>query len=692
LFFCSFCKPWDFKAWYIRARKRLLTRNTLYILLFFCFADSAKTFAISGLSVVGRDYWGVFPLRGKLLNVRDASPKQILDNQEIQHLKQILGLQQGKEYTDVSSLRYGRVMILTDADVDGRHIAGLVLNMLHFFWPSLLKLGFLSSMNTPVVKATKGSQTLAFYTLNEYEAWKNSTSASGWKIKYFKGLGTSTAAEAKEYFQRIQELTQRFTCSTASDEDSIVMAFQKSMTKERKEWIVENTRNPTLLDRASKNVDVSSFIHQDLVHFSIADVVRSIPSMCDGLKPSQRKVLHGCFKKGLEKDDIKVSQLSGYIAEVTAYHHGDTSLQGTIVGMAQNYTGSNNINLLLPEGQFGTRLQGGKDAASARYIFTKLNPLARKLFDPRDDALLTYLDDDGYSIEPAYFVPTLPMVLINGASGIGTGFSTSVPCFNPQDIRANIKRYLTGSPLEPMTPWYNGFKGTITLTKPHTYAVKGAFEVARPGWVHITELPIGMWTQDYKEWLEDDARRKFELVNYENHSTETAVLFKLQLRPDALRAILAEDPHKTFNLVSTLHTSNMHLFDASGCIKYYETPLDILADFCKTRAAFYKKRKRHLLKTKSAEATMLDERARFIRAVVSGALTVFQRPAPDVREDMKAAGFERIDELLRIPIHNFTGDKIEELEKECAAKHTEVALLGETPYLQLWVNDLKSSK
>lgn len=180
--------------------------------------DSAKTLAVSGLSVVGRDKYGVFPLKGKLLNVRDASKQQQMNNAEIGYLKQILGLQLGKTYQDTKSLRYGRLMVMTDQDHDGSHIKGLVINFMHSQYPSLLKMpGFMVEFITPIVKATKGKNaTKVFYTLPEYEDWKKTTAnEKGWRIKYYKGLGTSTAKEAKEYFADLHKnskVSGRYHC------------------------------------------------------------------------------------------------------------------------------------------------------------------------------------------------------------------------------------------------------------------------------------------------------------------------------------------------------------------------------------------------------------------------------------------------------------------------------------------------
>ena len=336
--------------------------------------DSAKTLAVAGLSVVGRDHYGVFPLRGKCKNVRDASVAQLSSNQEFSDLKKILGLQQGKEYTDVSELRYGRLMIMTDADNDGSHIKGLIINMIHAFWPSLLDLGFVVSMVTPIIKATKGSQSKSFYTDSAFRTWYGDGKA-GWRIKYYKGLGTSTSAEAREYFKMIETLTVKFDVDVMTDE-SVVLAFDKKKADARKTWLLESTAKEANQLEVSygniKQLDISEFIHKDLVNFSLADLKRSIAHVADGLKPSQRKVMYSCFQKNL-KDEMKVAQLAAYVAEKSAYHHGEVSLAETIVKLANDYTGSNNINLLEPCGQFGTRLMGGKDASQTRYIFTKLS-------------------------------------------------------------------------------------------------------------------------------------------------------------------------------------------------------------------------------------------------------------------------------------------------------------------------------
>ena len=442
--------------------------------------DSAKTLAIAGLSVVGRDHYGVFPLRGKCKNVRDASVKQLTENKEFNDLKKILGLQQGKVYTSLSELRYGRLMIMTDADNDGSHIKGLILNMIHYFWPSLLKLKFVVSMVTPIIKATKGSETKSFYTDSTFRQWYG-TGKAGWKIKYYKGLGTSTSAEAREYFKKIKDLTVQFDTDDSMDE-SIILAFDKTKSDLRKTWLLESTeKKASELEVPYGNVErlgISDFIHKDLVNFSLADLKRSIAHVSDGLKPSQRKVLYACFTQNLTSE-MKVAQLAAYVSEKTSYHHGEVSLADTIVKLAHNFTGSNNINLLEPCGQFGTRLMGGKDASQTRYIFTKLTKSARILFDPKDDPVLNYLDDDGKQIEPDYYVPILPTVLVNGTEGIGTGFSSYIPPFNPDDICMNIRRVIAGENVIPMKPWFDKFTGRVFSNEDGLWITEGVWKSSR---------------------------------------------------------------------------------------------------------------------------------------------------------------------------------------------------------------------
>ena len=643
--------------------------------------DSAKALAIAGLSVVGRNAFGVFPLRGKPRNVRDASVKQVTDNEEFSNLKKILGLQHGKVYNSLRDLRYGRIMIMTDADLDGSHIKGLVLNMFHVYWPKLIDLGFVVSMVTPVIKAGK----TWFFTEEAFrEAASQRSGAMPGPVKYYKGLGTSTSAEAKEYFKQIEKLTVAFNSDPKMNE-SMTLAFSKAQADDRKNWLTKHMASPPpgIAYGAVKDLPVTEFIHRDMANFSAEDIKRSIPHVADGLKPSQRKVIFACLKRNLVSD-MKVAQLAGYVAEQTAYHHGEASLQGTIVNLAQSFVGANNLNLLEPSGQFGTRLAGGKDAASSRYIFTRLNPLTKCIFHPSDNSVLKYVKDDGQQVEPEFYAPVVPMILVNGAEGIGTGFSCYVPPYDIEIVKHNILCALNQVAMAPMVPHFKGFKGKTTKVKDHTWVLEGVVQGEGSRW-HVTELPPGKWIQDFKEHL-DDLLEKGTIQKYENHSTETSPDFFIW---GGISGAM-EDPVKELGLTKTIHTSNMYLIGPNGAVKKYASPEEILVDYIEIRLGTYKKRKAWLLKEFESEIGWLSEKARFISGVINGSLKVLNIPLVEIQKQLKAAKFadEIWSKLLDIKTYQYTKEEVEKLLALITKRTQDRDALKATSVVQLWKNNL----
>lgn len=1098
--------------------------------------DSAKTFAISGLTVVGRDAYGVFPLRGKLLNVRDATTKKITENKEITDLKTILGLEQGKVYSSLSDLRYGRVMILTDADVDGHHITGLIMNLFHSSWPSLMKFdNFIVSMKTPVVKISKGNVIHEFYTNTDYVKWQKNNPIKGWFVKYYKGLGTSSSKEAKEYFKNLNKSVVTYKWDKHTDK-FMKMAFEKKQTDNRKKWI--GTFDPKETEEIDdKVIPYSEFIDKELIHFSVSDLQRSIPSICDGLKPSQRKVIFYMLKKNITKE-IKVSQLSGYISAETSYHHGPASMEGTIISMAQDFAGSNNINLLEPIGQFGcldpetdillwdssikkakditmgdtlvgddgmprkilqmtsgeddmykvtlfngleytvntehiltlkfskhknlrwnidskswvvtyfntkkviektfrtidsscinynnynkihdtknqaynkaveylnnisdndifdikvtdylklskynqryfksftlqesikwdkrsvpippyilgiwlgdglsdgrgissidsehlkelvkyidsihaelvhtknkdghenchygikkkgsgfrkpigkekqpscigcltsskklpicnfvyeftetnqkdyclgfykngikrndlnpfvkilkendlfknkhipneyiinsvenrlellagiidtdgcvkysngvprieitqcfklrdklilqiqfianslgynttysrsgtlsvlsiygnnldlipmrinrkiikpyfkkrntsyknfkldflgsgkfigwqvdqnerfllgnfvvthnSRLQGGKDSASSRYINTRLANSSKYLFPDSDNGILNYLEDDGISIEPEWYIPVLPLVLINGAEGIGTGYSSFIPSYNKKDIIKNLTRLMNNEQMIEMSPYYEKFKGEIEKINDTTYISKGVYKKTGKNSIEITELPVGRWTEDYKEFLESEEKY---IKDFQNYSTEDVVRFKVDFKPGILENL---DIEKELRLTKQFSINNMNLFNKEGKITKYQSPLDILKDYYSVRLEYYSKRKQNLLILYKKQFDIAEARVRFIMGIIDKRIIVFKKTKVEIESQLIELQFPKFGEneppnykyLLEMPVSSFSQEKINELTKLQKDKKIQLKTLEETEIEDLWIEDL----
>jgi len=655
--------------------------------------DSAKTMAISGLSVIGRDKFGVFPLRGKVLNVKDANQKQITNNSEITHIKKILGLQSDKEYTSVSSLRYGKIMIMTDQDHDGSHIKGLVINIFHTLWPSLLKIdGFITSMITPIVKVTKKKKSIPFYNLSDYDEWKNSTSDyKKWSCKYYKGLGTSTAIEARDYFKLNKQM--KFVYDDTTNQ-SMNLAFKKDESNNRKSWLYGYDKD-NILNSNSSETTIQNFVNKELIHFSNSDTNRSIGSVFDGLKPSQRKILFSCFKRKLYSE-IRVAQLAGYVSENAAYHHGEASLQSTIIGMAQTFVGSNNINLLTPNGQFGSRIMGGADAASPRYIHTELNPVVKLLFPESDFPILNYLEDDGLSIEPVNYIPIIPLVLVNGMVGIGTGFSTNIPQYNPIDIIKNIKNKLNNKPYKDMIPWYSGFNGQIYSVSKNKFSTYGVYDIIDANTIEITELPIGTWTQNYKSFLDTliynkQAPTKSQcIISYEDHSTDSRIMFRVKLVDTDL------DIDKLFKLTSSKTTTNMHLYDTHNKIKKYDSIFDIFDEHYVARLNLYDTRKKYQLDNLQKSINLNEIKMKFIKLVINDDIIIYKNKKENIVNKLVEHELPKIDNsynyLLNLPLTQFTLEKIQELQEIINKLTEQFNTLSNKDIKDIWLDELVALK
>ena len=683
--------------------------------IIFCEGDSAKAGIVSGLSSSDRNIIGVYPMKGKVLNVRGEATKKINDNKEISDIKKILGLESGKKYRTkddvIKSLRYGKILFMTDQDLDGSHIKGLGLNLFQSEWETLSRIPeFIGFMNTPILKARKGNQELVFYNDGEYNAWKEHNNPNGWKIKYYKGLGTSTGKEFREYFEKKKIVG--FSHNGDTSNNALDMVFNKKRSDDRKGWLGNYSRD-IYLDTNSKNISYEDFINKELIHFSKYDCERSIPNLMDGLKISLRKILYSAFKKNLTQE-IKVAQFTGYVSEHSGYHHGEASLNGAIVGMAQNYVGSNNINLFMPNGQFGTRLQGGKDSASERYIFTQLSPITRFIYPENDDKILKYLNDDGMLVEPTYYAPIIPMILVNGSKGIGTGFSTDIMCYNPFDIIKYLKDKLTigdeNMKSYEFIPYYEGFKGSITKINDEKFLIKGIYEKIGVDTIRITELPIGVWTDDFKEYLEslmdnvDKNGKKITPIikDYDDLSRDTDVDFTITFHKGKLNELESKtlehecsSLEKQLKLYTTNTNTNMHLFDANDKLKKYKDVNSIIDDYSVQRLELYKIRKTYLIDELTNIVILLSNKVRYIKEVLEGTIDLRRKKKEQVSQLLFSKNYLVVDNdndykyLTKLPMDSVTEENIQRLENEQQNKQHELDIIKNTSIQNMWINELE---
>ncbi len=695
-------------------------------ILILCEGLSAMSGIVSGLSSEDRNTMGIYPLKGKLLNVRGEQVKKIADNKEITDIKKILGLESGRIYGSLADvhqyLRYGKVMVITDQDLDGSHIKGLCINLFHSEWASLVHIpGFLSFMNTPILRAKKAQTVVHFYNEGEYAAWKEDLtsrgqSLNGWTIKYFKGLGTSTSAEFKEYFANKKIVD--FVYSGQVSDDSVDKVFNKKRADDRKTWLEQYNKH-SFLNTSRPSVPYEEFIDQEMIHFSTYDCARSIPNMVDGLKISLRKILFSAFKRRLTAE-IKVAQFSGYVSEHSAYHHGEASLNGAIVAMAQTFVGSNNVNLLEPLGQFGTRLQGGDDSASERYIFTHLNPLTRAIFVEADDHVLTYVNDDGTIVEPEFYCPIIPFALLNGISGIGTGFSANIPAFSPKQIIGYLQNKLLGTEANntatTFVPYYEGFKGTVVPLPGdvHRFLVRGRYEKmgqSNSDVVHITELPVGTWTMPYTTFLEglmdggvDKAGKKIAptIKDFTSTCTEVSVNFtvtfpkgrvaELEATVDATTGLNGLE--KLLKLSTTISTSNMHMFDGECKLHKYGSVGEIIDAFYEVRLDMYAKRKAFLVEDLRKKLVKLSNRAKYILATLDGTVDLRRKSGQVVHDLLVAGGYDLIDGdfkyLIKMPMDSVTEENVAHILKEKDTAQADLAKLLATSLETIWLEELRT--
>lgn len=719
--------------------------------------DSAATFfsaGIKGLTQEERKYWGCFPLKGKPLNVKTGTISQLEKNEEIANIKKIVGLVEGQDYSgdNISKLRYGKIMILSDADKDGDHIKGLLMNFIHTYWPSLIERGdFVASFATPILKVWPErlgenpdvTDMISFFSEKAYHEWAE-THPTKWMHKYYKGLGSHTAPEACDCFKHMAITNYSWGSDTSdfngtqvnSSKLAIELAFSKKFEDNRKQWILDYDATPQEEQPYDiPHETIANFINKRMILFSKADVVRSVPCVFDGFKPSQRKAVFA-YMQGKHKKQIKVSALVGDMNSKAEYHHGEASACGTIVGLATDFVGSGNLSILYPSGNFGSRKKNGDDVPEPRYIFVGQTPYLEILFNDHDQKLLEYHIDDGVQVEPTWYLPVIPLVLINGAEGIGTGWSTTVPCYNPHDVVDNLKRKINGEAMQRMIPWYRGYNGSIVETGEGKYVSLGDWFRSGPNQIRITELPVGCKNcksfEKYKEFIfsladpdpkgkkDDDAKsarsgfgdtQVIEDVDIAEE-TDTKMVIDITFKDGFLDTELQANENfkfeKKLKIAVSFSTTNMHLMHGTT-IKKYWSPLDIIDDYYPVRLGHYHKRKEYILNDLRHKLAMNNAKYRFVLEVITDKIVLHKKTKSQIIDilagtaptgaadppfpvftsksdgEQEKANYEY---LLSMRMDSTSQEKLEELKKAIEKLEAQIADLEARTPESLWLDEL----
>lgn len=728
------------------------TKQSQQCSLFLCEGDSAAKLAKDGMSILGHDYYGVYPLGGKPMNIRDKTHSSIINNKTVMNLAKILGLglrtkQQinNKQNFDISKLRYGKIVMLKDADTDGAHIMGLVINLLQQLYPELLEIeGFFNEFITPMIKLivpikmfnklnspdklteslagtvikTKNNIILPFYNVNDYNKFINDNPQCN-KLQpiYIKGLGGHNTADTNEYFKNY--LNNVIPVNMDDNANNLLnTAFNTKLSDERKKLLSTWNGDKSLPRYVGKSINCSDFIVNDWLDYSYDNCIRSIPNVIDGLKPSQRKVLYvmlNNFKPGISNSEVnqhnfkKVFQICGQVAQQGYYHHGDISLNETIIRMAQDFCGSNNLPLLAYSGSFGSRDMNGDDAGAPRYISATIHEVARLIYPKVDDKLLVNNIEDNNEVEPKYYIPIIPMISVNGAKGIGTGYSTDILQHNPLDIINLIKRLLIhtiGNNKDNnkdkqirlpshFQPWYHYYKGELYFDDGFNRCeINGVFELVKPVHntsynVHITEIPFTISKQQFIKKLQT-IYNKGDILDYQENKTNSINDFDFIIKFS--RPITHQDVYDMLPMNDSITINNMVAFSHEGCITKYKNDMCMFKEWFKVREQLYSKRKSKIEEEYKNNISFISEKARFIKAVIDETIILKRRPKSDIITDMQNMNFELInnnyDYLLNLPISTLTKEKYDDLLNELTKIKNEYEEYHKLTIYEIWLNEI----
>ena len=439
---------------------------------------------------------------------------------------------------------------------------------------------------------------------------------------------------------------------------------------------------------------VTSFFDKEYLDYARYVVEnRAIPSCIDGLKPTQRKVVYianKIWKTGNEKP-MKLFQLAGRVASEAFYHHGNTSLESSMVGMAQKF--KNSLPLLEGVGQFGSLRSPA--AGAPRYISAKLHPNFRLLYQDFD--LLENKIEEGEKIEPAFFLPIVPTVILNGTSGIAVGFATNILNRNPKDVVDACISTLNNKKMKVLAPWIQEFKGTFTrdLENPKTWKIKGQYQIINTTTIKITAIPPNYTYERYEEIL-NLLQEKGIITSYDDNSSET-IEYVLKFRRSVLTSLVSSEGKLERVLrLNTQETENLTTLDENGKLKIFDKAEDIVKHFVGVRLGWYQTRKDYLIDKTEKQLSLVTNKARFIKDIIDGKLKINNVPKEKIVTYLKTNAYDTVhgsyDYLLSMAIHSLTKERYEKLLLEKEGCIIALKTLKETYPKEMYLTDLKKLK
>lgn len=414
---------------------------------------------------------------------------------------------------------------------------------------------------------------------------------------------------------------------------------------------------------------------------------RAIPSTIDGFKPSQRKIAYAAnrlWKTGNEKP-LKVFQLGGQAAAISFFHHG--SLDGTIIGMAQDF--KNSMPIFEGIGQFGSLRS--PEAGAPRYVGVKFNQNFKLLY--KDFDLTTPQYEEGEEIEPRYFLPIIPTVLLNGSSGIAVGFATKILNRHPLDLIDACLSALDGKKIPVVRPWIRSFFGAVEPIpdEPGSWAFHGKYEVKNSTTVEITEIPPSFTYEKYEALL-DGLIEKGVIHSYDDHSSDR-VNYVLKFPRANLQDIIKKEKLGDTLKMKERESENLTTLDENGALKIFKSPEEIIQYFVEFRLGYYSKRKAKLISEITDELRVIGARARFIKAIIEKEIEVANVKKAEIISSIEKLGIKKEEDgyefLLSMPIHTLTAEKYAELLKKQSSKEKELKDVEKTSPEEFYRKDLK---